>query len=80
MIFAKHIEKQIVSNVLNDSQLAELQNYMLNFDRYDCPNSLYQAWKILILGTTEYKNNQDIILKGAWERYEEEKGDCHERI
>jgi len=69
MIFAKHIEQPVVSSILNDLQLTELQNYLIQYSRNDCPNSFYQTWKILILGTTEYKNNQDVILSGAWERY-----------
>jgi len=69
MILAKYIEQPIESNILDDTQLTELQIYLSKFSRDDCSPNFYQAWKILILGTTEYKSNQDIILKGAWEKY-----------
>jgi len=69
MILAKYIEQPIESNVLHDTQLIELQNYLCKFSREDCSPNLYQAWKILILGTSEYKNNQDVILESAWKRY-----------
>ena len=71
MILAKCNKQQVLSNILNDSQLIELQNYLIQYNRNNCPNEFYQSWKILILGANVYKSNQDVILNCAWERYKE---------
>ena len=35
--------------------LEELKHYLRNFNRENCPEPFYCAWKILILRTTEYE-------------------------
>ena len=47
-----------------ETEITELVDKLCTYGMNDCPSELYQAWKILRLGTTEYRYaNQDVELE-----------------
>lgn len=48
--------------------------WLNTFSRHSCPNKYYRAWKILILKTDEYRNNNSEFHDLHW-AYEEFKKD-----
>lgn len=48
--------------------IQSLIDTLVKFTTYSCPQELYQAWKILILGTVDYNKDADtehVILSAA---------------
>jgi hypothetical protein len=64
----KAIFNQSIVESSNEVRLIELQNYLKQFNRNNCPNEFYHSWKILVLGTNEYYHKQESILNEAIER------------
>ncbi|MFA5300566.1 MAG: hypothetical protein WC389_20455 [Lutibacter sp.] len=56
----------MLNDALNkETDITKLVNYLKNFDRYSVPQKYYQAWKILVLGTSEYDKNRCEIIEYA---------------
>jgi hypothetical protein len=51
---------------MDKNQVQQLKNILSNYTRDNCPNALYEAWKILILNTSEYDKNKEYILQSAF--------------
>jgi hypothetical protein len=51
---------------MDKNQVQQLKNILSNYTRDNCPNALYEAWKILILNTSEYDMNKEYILQSAF--------------
>jgi len=51
---------------LSENQIGKLTNILKRYNRDICPDELYPAWKILILGTNEYNKGKDGFLFSAW--------------
>jgi hypothetical protein len=52
--------------MLTDNQKEVFKQFLNKYNRYNCPEKLYKAWKILILGTSEYKENEEEILENTY--------------
>lgn len=48
--------------------------YLNGFNRQDCPEKYYRAWKILVLKTDEYRQNNSEFsdLNWAYEEFKKE--------
>jgi len=52
-------------NLNVDMDITGLVDELCQYGLYDCPNDLYQAWKILRLGSSEYAGREWEIIKQA---------------
>lgn len=58
------------------STIQDFINFLNSFNRANCPEKYYQAWKVLILKTDEYRtlsNNEFSILHNSYETFKMEK-------
>jgi len=69
MIMAKYADQPVSHNILNDSELIELQNFLSEYDKDTVPVMYFKVWEILVLGTTRYENFQELLIKKAWIKY-----------
>ena len=52
-------------NLNTDMDITDLVNKLCKYNLHNCPPELYQAWKILRLGTSEYEGREWEIIKQA---------------
>jgi len=45
------------------------ESFLRKFDRDNCPQLYYTAWKVLILGTDEYNGREERIIQYAYEQW-----------
>ena len=55
-----------------DMDITDLVDELCRYGLYDCPSDLYQAWKILRLGSSEYTGREWEIIEQAKNKLQNE--------
>ena len=63
------LNQSIIETHNKETELVILQNYLKQFNRHNCPDRFYLAWKILILGTNEYYDREKQIIDDSLAGY-----------
>ena len=69
MIMAKYTDQTVSHNILNDSELIELQNFLSQYTKDTVPVMYFKVWNILVLGVTNYEKFQELLIKQAWIKF-----------
>jgi len=68
MIMAKYADQPVSHNILDDSELTELQDFLSQYNKDTIPAMYFKAWDIMILGGTGWIN-LELIIKKAWIKF-----------